>query len=211
LIGFPLVLPTGWKEFPSIFTFATEDITNLANVAIKEGVLQQPHRLELVVETDSDIISGLAQRQPRTDNRKWQHVHVHRPVGQWGVYVDDFIGMVQGGKSRRRRVKRVLLHSLDTVFRGLGSTDGPFRQEPASIKKLLKGDATWSTRKVVLGWVLDTTNTIKLPPHRVARLHAILASITPDQRRTSTKKGQQVIGELRSMALAIPGARGLFC
>jgi hypothetical protein len=26
-----------------------------------------------------------------------------------------------------------------------------------------------------------------------------------------TKKWQQVIGELRSMALAIPGARGLFC
>jgi hypothetical protein len=48
LIGFPLVLPMGWKESPPIFTSATETITNLANAAIKDGVLQQPHHLELV-------------------------------------------------------------------------------------------------------------------------------------------------------------------
>jgi hypothetical protein len=133
-------------------------------------------------------------------------------VGQWDVSVDDFIGMVKGGKARRRCVKRALLHSLDKVFRVISSTDGPFRQEPASIKKLLKGDAIWSTRKVVLGWVLDTTTkTIKLPPNRVARLHAILVSITRYQRWTSTKKWQKLIGEIRSMVLAIPGASGLFC
>jgi hypothetical protein len=41
------------------------------------------------------------------------------------------------------------------------------------LKKLFKGDVTWSTRKVVLGWVMDTTTkTIQLSPHRVARLPA---------------------------------------
>jgi hypothetical protein len=50
----------GFKESPPSFTVATETITDLANVAIKEGVLQQPHRLKLVVDTDSNIIPGLA-------------------------------------------------------------------------------------------------------------------------------------------------------
>jgi hypothetical protein len=88
-----------------------------------------------------------------------------------------------------------LAHSLDRVFRGLNNTDGPHRQEPASVKKLLKGDTTWETRKTVLGWVLDTVDkTIQLPHHRVERLHAILAGIPSTQRHTSTKNWQQVIG-----------------
>jgi hypothetical protein len=97
--------------------------------------------------------------------------------------------MEKGGAARRKCVKRALLHSLDKVFRGLNITDGPFCQELASIKNPLKGDATWATCKVVLGWVLDTTTkTIQLPAHHVERLYAILASTTPTQRRTLTKK-----------------------
>jgi hypothetical protein len=128
----------------------------------------------------------------------WEHSHAHKPVDKWDVYVDDFIGLAQGNATRRQRVKCALLHSLDLVFRGLDDADGPHRQELASVKKLLKGDATWATRKTVLCWVLDTVDkTIQLPPHRVEQLHAILAGIPSTQRRTSTKKLQQVIGEVR--------------
>jgi len=85
------------------------------------------------------------------------------------------------------------------------------RQEPASVKKLKKGDAAWSTRKVVLGWMLDTVDkTIELPEHRFARFQLILKDIRPNQRRTTAKVWHRVLGELRSMAIAIPGARGLF-
>jgi hypothetical protein len=197
---------------PPIFTSATETITDLANVAINEGAHQPHHRLELLAESGRDPNSNLRHPPTSIETRKWKHVHVHRPVGQWDVHVDDFLGMVQVVTARRQRVKRALLHSLDKVFRGLSISDGCYRQEPASIKKLLKGDATWATRMFVLGWVLETTTkTIQLLPHRIERLYSILASITPNQRRTSTKKWQQVIGELRSMALAIPGAQGLSC
>jgi hypothetical protein len=126
--------------------------------------------------------------------------------------VDNFIGLSQGNITRRKRVKRALLHSLDLVFQGLNDADGPHRQEPASVKKLLKGDTTWATSKTVLGWVLDTVaKTIQPPLHWVERLHTILAGIPSTQRRTSTKKWQQVIGELRSMAFSVPGTWGLFC
>ena len=52
--------------------------------------------------------------------------------------------------------------------------------------------------------------TIHLPPHRVERLAEILASIPVTQKRTSVKKWHKVLGELRSMPLALPGARNLF-
>ena len=137
--------------------------------------------------------------------------HYNRPVSYWDVYVDDFIGLAQGNKKRRQTIKEHLLHSLDKVLRGLSPEDTPHRQEPASVKKMKKGDATWTTRKIILGWVVDTVaQTIELPPHRVQRLHDILADIPRTQRRIATKKWHQVIGELRSMVIAIPGARGLF-
>jgi hypothetical protein len=93
----------------------------------------------------------------------------------------------------------------------LNDNDGPHHQEPALVTNLLKGDATWSTRKTVLGWVLDTVNkTIQLPTHRLERRHTIMASIPTIQHRTSTKKWQQTIRKIRSMALSVPGACGIF-
>jgi len=63
-------------------------------------------------------------------------------------------------------------------------------QEPASIKKLLKGDGTWTTRKVVLGWLIDTTRmTIQLPQHRIDCLHKILNSISPTKRELPQNNG----------------------
>jgi hypothetical protein len=122
------------------------------------------------------------------------------------VYVDDFIGMVQGNHKHRQHVKRILLRALDSVFRKLDKQDGPHRQEPASIKKTRKGDATWATRKVILGWTIDTlAMKVELPPHRVERIFELLDSVTPGQRRTSTNKWQTLVGELRSMVLTIPG------
>jgi hypothetical protein len=52
--------------------------------------------------------------------------------------------------------------------------------------------------------------TISLPPRRLQRLADILAEIPLSQKRTSVKQWHQILGVLRSMALAIPGARGLF-
>ena len=67
---------------------------------------------------------------------------------------------------------------------------------------------TW---KVVLGWLINTIcQTIELPPHRVDRFLEILASVPPDQTRIALTKWQQLLGELRSMALGLPGAQGLF-
>jgi hypothetical protein len=127
------------------------------------------------------------------------------------VYADDFLGLVQGGVRTRRRVKHALLHTLDTVLRPINSKDSGCRQEPASTKKMVKGGACWTTVKTILGWIVNTLdNAIALPYNRLIRLREILASIRSGQRRVALKQWQHILGELRSMALAIPAAIGLF-
>jgi hypothetical protein len=96
-------------------------------------------------------------------------------------------------------------------MRPLDSAESSFCQEPASVKKMEKGDATWATLKTILGCIINTLDkTISLPPHRLVRVRDILDSISRTQHRIALSKWQQVLGELRSMSLAIPVAIGLF-
>jgi hypothetical protein len=75
---------------------------------------------------------------------------------------------------------------------------------------MLKGDACWATLKTVLGWVLDTIKgTIELPPHRKARIKELFDTFC-GRHRVAIKTCLQLIGELRSMTLAIPGGSGMF-
>ena len=133
-----------------------------------------------------------------------------RPLSYIDIFVDDFIGLAQD-LTNERRVRRILLHAIDDVIRPLSESDNVHRREPVSLKKLRQGDCSWSTAKLILGWVIDTVAmTIHLPSHRLERLGEILASIPATQKRTSVKKWHKVLGELRSMSLALPGARNLF-
>jgi hypothetical protein len=201
---------------PPLFTASTETVADLANQKLQANVPRTQHRFDLLSET-----ATLPEKEGPPQSWGTATATIPAPVKpsgrpraalkSWDVYVDDFIGMVQGNHKHRRHVKRVLLHALDRVFHKLDKEDGHHRQEPASVKKMKKGDATWATRKIILGWTVDTlAMTVELPPHRVERIFELLDSVTPMQRRISTNKWQQLVGELRSMVLAIPDRRGLF-
>ena len=218
LIGVPLTLPMGWKESPPAFCTATETVADLANSALNDtgALYAAPHRLDSVAETPiEDAISPVTPMKPSASSTPTPTADygpkLQRPLQYWDVYVDDFLALAQGNKLRRKMIKRALLHSLDKVFRPLDAKDGVTRQEPASVKKLKKGDATWATRKVMLGWIVDTeARTIELPPHRVQRLHEILRSIPRTMKAVDEQTWHKVLGELRSMSIALPGTRGLF-
>ena len=97
------------------------------------------------------------------------------------------------------------------VFRPLDRQDTKQRKEVLLLKKLEAWDFSWSTCQTMLGWIVDSINmTITLPPHGVARLKEIVSSIPHSQCRVGVDKWHRVLGKLRSMALALPGARGLF-
>ena len=105
----------------------------------------------------------------------------------------------------------MLLHTIDHVFCPLSAEDSAFRSKPVSLKQLRKGNCSWDTVKTIVGWVVETVNlTIHLPPHRIERLWEILDRIPRSQRHTSVKKWREVLEELRSMSIALPGSRNIF-
>ena len=54
---------------------------------------------------------------------------------------------------------RHLSRAINELFRQ-NNKDEIAREEPISLKKLRKGDATWSTKKVILGWKIDTVKQV---------------------------------------------------
>jgi hypothetical protein len=97
-------------------------------------------------------------------------------VGTTDVFMDDFIQAGQGKTSKLRALRRHLLHSVDEVL-SRPTTDEK-RNKAISLKKLLTGDGSWGTRKLILGWIIDTARqTLKLPLHRKQALHEIFSSL----------------------------------
>ena len=86
------------------------------------------------------------------------------------MFVDDFIQLGQGGPKRMKALRRHLLWAVDAVLSTPDVSDTD-RNEAVSMKKLLKGDGAWETRKLILGWIVDTVRqTIELPRKSQARL-----------------------------------------
>ena len=123
------------------------------------------------------------------------------PLGHTDVFVDDFIQIGQGGTKRLRALCNHLLAAIDDVL--AQPEPGDNRTEALSLKKILKGDGSWSTRKVILGWLIDTVRqTIELPAHRKLELAQIFTDLA-NTNRISHKKFQRILGKLRFVSTAI--------
>jgi len=207
----------GWRNSPPVFSTATETIADLANSRLRDPSYAPPlHHLDDLAE---EVAPARARDPtPSAESSIATRAPVERdpslptnsaPLQYNDIFVDDFISLAQ--RPFLRRVRRALLQAVDHVFRPLDRQDDPKRREPVSLKKLRQGDCSWDTCKVILGWVVDTVNlTMHLPPHRLERLCEILNSIPRRQKRTSVKKWHTILGELRSMSVALPGSRNLF-
>jgi hypothetical protein len=216
MVAFPMILPMGWVDSPNYLCAITETIADLANARLAMNQLSMSHHLnttartkasdpEPVVASEVGTFDGLPPPATRSQGP------LRPPLNFVDVYMDDFLAACQLSGVDLDAARCTLFDCIDSVIRPLAPNDNPYRKEPISTKKLLKGDASWSTRKVILGWVIDTIQrTVELPPHRLQRLSELLDSIPSHQHRTSRRKWQQLVGELRSMVLAIPGGRGLF-
>eukprot|EP00536_Pseudo-nitzschia_multiseries_P017737 jgi/Psemu1/52317/gm1.52317_g len=148
LIGIPLTNPMGWTSIPPNFYACTKIIAEFANTSLEEGLLSNAWAPPIYAGDDLDTQSPADSTTP-----------YHKPICYWNVYVDDFCGLVHESQWARRAIKRALLfQSLDKVFWPLDCGDTPFCQEPTSLKKMLNGDTTWTTKKVILGWLIDSTN-----------------------------------------------------
>ena len=155
IIAFPLTLPMGWVESPPYFTALTETACDLANLQLREARGSCPrahanaHRLESVAATPpTDTWERLGQGEVAP--RKHTRSQGRPPVATVVVYVDDFLLLAQT-RVQQQAVMQSTLTAIDQVFRPLSDADPTHRKEPASVNKMLKGHACWSTRKHILG------------------------------------------------------------
>ena len=117
---------------------------------------------------------------------------------------------MQGSAKKCRQHLRHLLHSIDEAFRPLDNLDTPHCKHVPSLKKMKAGDANYDTRKVILGWIVDTVKgIITLPEHRCERLLEIFEHLR-QRRRVSLGKWHKMLGKLQSMSLGTLGSKGLF-
>jgi hypothetical protein len=200
LIGIPLSLPMGWAQSPPYFCAFTKTVTDIANTQPTQPLDLHP----LWSTTQCGPPSHVQEYHPQALLPDQINPPL-APLTYVDVYLDDFMIIAQ--RPQHTSLMNHLLHSIDTIF--LDSPHTP-RRQLISQSKLDKGDATWSTTKRILGWDVDSsTMTLRLPTHRLERLQDLLMGILP-KTCVSRTKWCQMLGELRSMAAALKGARYLF-
>jgi hypothetical protein len=207
LIAVPLSLPMGWALSPPYFCAYTETAADLSNWALTHdtGPCTPQHPLELQSQLHATALgTSIADTYLSPPGQL-----LPDPIQYTDVYMDDFIALAQPPN-----LPRTLHHTLKgilSVFRdGIHPHDPPERRHIISSSKLNKGDAAWSTEKNILGWLLNTTEgTLRLQPHKASRLCTILRDFS-FKVRTSRRKWQSLLGELRYMAPALQGTRYLF-
>ena len=234
LVAVPLATTMGWVQSPPTFCAMSETVCDVANANFKADPLgSEPHRLTSLAQAQDDLDPSTTPRPrepadleadsalsvlPGIDRLPNETEEVappsnkplNRPVGHTDVFVDDFIQLGQGSSKRMNSLRNHLLHAVDQVLAQPSVSDSS-RNEAVSLKKLLKGDGSWETRKLVLGWIIDTLRqTLELPPHRKLQLASLFASLATTKRVTE-KAWRSMLGKLRFVSQAIPGSAGLFC
>ena len=220
LVAFPLALPMGWVESPPFFMALTETACDLANAATQSG-FHSPlvHPLESISQTPApsppDLPASPLHPGPgwsaRTASFDASTVWI-KPLAIVDVYVDDFLLAAQT-KRAQLHLLRNALRAIDSIFRPLDpSVDPPPRKHSASIKKMEQGDAHWSYRKRMLGWVIDT---VSKPS---SSLRTALTGSTPSWPSSAPRENAWLLPSGTSSyanfalcaSLAIPGSTGLF-
>ena len=229
LVGIPMACTMGWVQSPPTFCTMSETVCDEANRMFQASPSHAPpHRLEKTAAVGDDLskdmsprptetleaatdlaLAGIPTIPPPEDVAPPSNCPSNKPLGLTDVFVDDFIQLGQGGPRRMKALRRHLFHAVDKVLaRPEVSPDK--RREALSLKKMLQGDGCWSTRKVLLGWIVDTVRqTLELPPHRKQALNEIFAGLAR-KKRVSRKQWERILGKLRFVSVAIPGSASLF-
>ena len=174
-------------------------MADLANEAIFQRKQAGEHPFYMEDESRASNDNGTPEAQA---NASWEHLPAEQRTAaksNFGVYLDDFILVVQGGPRERRQMLRRLFHQINWVFRPNEEADTN-RKYPISLKNLGQGDGEWSTRKTVLGWDLYTiAHLLRLPPRQQEKVSAALAAIPRKACTTSLRKWCKLLGLLRGI------------
>ena len=140
----PLALQIGWCDSPVYFCSATETARDVADKLFRENTPVPFHpQEEIIMNIDWKSL-------PKEIREDEDNCLVHCLE----VYIDDFIGMIQAtDEPTLKRFTQCVLEGITSVFpdpKLTGSKMGP----PISPSKL-EEEGPWSTRKEILGWLMD--------------------------------------------------------
>ena len=167
LVAFPSAVPMGWVESLPYLTTLTETVCDLSNAKLADRLyINEPHRLKGTAATTAHDVPRVP--PPRAADAARSIQRRTPQAASVDIYVDDFLLLAQT-KTQQDRVLRTALNTIDEVFRPLKPGDPSHRKEPSSVKKMLKGNASWSTcKRLLVGWDVDSIEmTLNLPPHRL--------------------------------------------
>ena len=129
MVAIPPTLRMGWKNSPPLFCTATETVADLANEALRTQHPSKQHLLDIRAEAVDPPPAPLLTQEHANLTRD---PYLRRPNGKLLAYVDvfveDFLGLAQGPRHRRRHVRRTLFHVLYKVFHPLDQQDANQRK-----------------------------------------------------------------------------------
>ena len=153
LVRFHLSIPTVYIESAAFFCATTKTVKDRVLNPHSMQHTAPPHHLENLADKKSPKISAQEVAASLEADNDWEALSQHArdtALAQVKVYLNYFIGITQEGQTERRHMTRNLFRAIDKLFRP-NNKDNIAKEEPISLKKLRKGNAVWSTQKVVLG------------------------------------------------------------
>ena len=136
LVALPLVLSTGWKNSPPIFSTASKRISDLANQRFIDSLYSM--RLHYLNDKAKNML--LSSADAPSNSLPTSDAALETPPdrdpslppdpmqGYIDVFVDDVICLVQGNETKCH-VLHILLYVIDQVFCSLDISDNKYRQE----------------------------------------------------------------------------------
>ena len=112
-MAIPLTLAMGWKNSPPLFCTATETVADLANKSLRSHQPSRPHKLydraEAIVPPPAPL---LAQEHAKLTHNPYLWRPKAKFLAYVDVFVDEFLGLAQGPRNRRRHDRRTLHDAL---------------------------------------------------------------------------------------------------
>ena len=213
LIGFHILIPIGYIDYAPLFCAATEMVKDRAiNTLHARGVAPE-HPPETPTEELTPDRDAHQECQDAAADNTWSKLPPHaswEALAQIEVYLENFIGFIQGGPAEQTQKTHHLFRSIDELF---CPNNARYRaqEEPISLKKLAKGDARWSTTNTVLNWAIDNIKLVlTLPQAQKEKPSSALERVTQWSKTISKRKWFQILVLLRNAVPDIPGETVMF-
>jgi hypothetical protein len=200
----PSALQMGWMESPQYFCTATETGRDFIQWLVDQEIDCPPHPLEKFM-LPQDLVGTIGPDKPAPTNE------ADKGASSINVYVDDYILAVVEDAARTllRRITRATLYGVHSIFPPPEITNHIGGKDSVSIKKLEKGDATFMTKKLVLGFMLDgKERTVRLPLEKATNIDTELQRLLKKSRIPS-KRFLSITGRISNATRILPAAKGL--